>query len=170
MININYIKCPYVISYFDKHSEIKNDVLNIINSQNFPYGEISNTDWHINGEIPRKYADLVNIDLMNHMRKVFNALNFEKIFIKNYWYQQYKNNSNHPWHVHSGCNFTNVYYLELPSGEVATNIINPQDNSIIVPDVYEGCVLTMPSFVYHCSPQNTTNKTKTVIAFNINTP
>lgn len=170
MIDIKYVKCPYVISYFDKHLEVKDKVLDIINSQSFPYGEISNTDWHLNGNIPRKYADVVNIDLTNHMSKIFNALNFQQFYIVNYWYQQYKTNSDHPWHVHGSCNFTNVYYLELPSGEVATNFIDPENNSVIVPNVHEGCILTIPSFLQHCSPKNKTDKTKTVIAFNINTP
>ena len=168
-MDINYIECPYVISRFDKHSEIKDKLLDIINSQNFPYCEITNTDWHINPDIPRKYADIVNVDIKNHMKKVFTALNFQDFYIKNYWYQQYKTNSDHPWHVHAGVNFTNVYYVELPSGETSTQIVDPKNNLIIVPNVDEGCILTMPAFLHHCSPKNTTNKTKTVIAFNINT-
>jgi hypothetical protein len=170
MINVDYIKCPYVISSFDSHLRFKKELLQIIDAYDSEYNSISKTDWKLDKSVSRPYWNLIYEDLKSHMINVFKELKYEGFEFCNFWFQQYKKNDNHTWHVHGGVNWTNVYYVELPNKETSTNIINPSDESIFVPNVYEGCILTMPSILYHSSPINTTDSNKTVIVFNINTP
>ena len=56
---------------------------------------------------------------------------------------------------------------DRPIDAPPTTIINPFDNSIIVPEVTEGDILSFPGSVLHSSPKNHSNQRKTIIAFNI---
>ena len=75
-------------------------------------------------------------------------------------YEEYKNNDFHNWHNHPRVQFTNVYYIELPDG-MKTELWGEEDI-----DVKEGDILTFPSYIFHQSKVNNTNKRKTVVSFN----
>ena len=86
--------------------------------------------------------------------------NSKKLLIQNCWYQIYNKGDYHERHVHSGTNFTNVFYLQLPSLESATTI----DNSVL--RVREGSIATFPGFIPHESKKNIYEKSKIIISFN----
>jgi hypothetical protein len=175
MINIEHIDCPYAISKFEEHENLKNIILHSIDDmncnsvENDKYENITNTDWNISSDIERKYWKILHPFLTHHMKSVYEKLGFSQFKYMNYWFQQYYKNNYHNWHVHDGCNWTNVYYVELPNDEIKTNIRNQKDGSILIPNVNEGYILTLPSILWHCSPINLGNERKTVIVFNTNT-
>ena len=80
------------------------------------------------------------------------------------WFQQYYEDGTHPWHTHMECQFTNIYFLELPNNTYKTEIIGLSGERIEY-EAKEGDILTLPSFLMHCSKPNT-NKRKTIISFN----
>ena len=85
--------------------------------------------------------------MLEHIRPTYNniakKLCSKKWTIHNSWFQQYENKDEHPWHVHSTCQFSNVYYLELPNKDLVTEF---KDKKIDVKKVEEGCLITFPSF------------------------
>jgi len=60
--------------------------------------------------------------------------------------------------------YSNIYYLDLPEGTSKTTF-KFIDKEFEV-DVEEGDILTFPGSMLHCSKPNTSEHTKTVIAFN----
>lgn len=84
------------------------------------------------------------------------------------WFQQYNKDAVHNWHVH-GCNFTAVYYLELPEGVAKTEYLDPCNfKDVKTFDVKEGDIVIFPSFLFHRSPPNESDKRKTIISWNFN--
>ena len=69
--------------------------------------------------------------------------------------------------MHTDCQWTSVYYLDLPDLAPKTQLVSPWDNKTIIKlDIQEGDVITFPSFVIHQAPKNENNKTKTIVSFN----
>ena len=175
MINIEYIDCPYAISKFEEHTNLKNVLLRSIVTMNKSSlidsaQDVTNTDWHTGDDVKREYWDILYPSLTEHMKSVYKKLGFSGFGYTNYWFQQYYKNSFHNWHVHGATSWTNIYYLELPNEEVKTNIRNQKTESIVIPDIEEGYILTMPAILWHCSPINFGDERKTVIVFNTTTP
>ena len=80
--------------------------------------------------------------------------------------RQYQINNIHGWHIH-GHNFTGVYYLDLPTDAPKTQIVNPfNQEQILIPEVGEGEILMIPSYVIHSGPKIKKNISKTVVSFN----
>ena len=103
--------------------------------------------------------------------KVFAQKNvYNKLTINNLWFQRYKKNSIHNWHVH-GDNYTGVYYLELPKDNVSclTEFLYPDnlEKSFSI-DANEGDIIFFPSFLIHRAPSLQSKKTKTIISWNCN--
>ena len=173
-IKINYTYCPYVITKFQYHSKLKDTLLKSIksmpDSKIADSGQTIHTDWNLPEDQYREYWNILEPYLTETMSKVYGQLNFSTFTYINYWFQQYYTNNYHNWHVHGDVNWTNVYYIELPNNELRTNILVQEDNSILVPDVSEGSILTMPSILWHQSPINSSSDRKTVIVFNTTTP
>ena len=88
--------------------------------------------------------------------------------IDNGWFQRYRKTNVHPWHTHPGCNYTNVYYLQLSDGAIATQILDQFTGKIIKLNVKEGEVVSVPGHILHRSPENKGSKIKTIISFNSN--
>jgi hypothetical protein len=173
MINIEYIDCPYVISKFEEHSKIKNTLLQLIEELGQSHlddgiDKIDNTDYNVSN-VKKKYWDFLYPSLTEHMKNVYSELGFSEFGYLNYWFQQYYKNNFHNWHVHGTASWTNIYYLELPSDDVKTHIRNQKTESILIPNVEEGCILTLPAILWHCSPINLKEERKTVIVFNTTT-
>jgi|TARA_B110000977_G_scaffold22847_1_gene27509 hypothetical protein len=84
--------------------------------------------------------------------------------VHNAWFQQYSESAEHSWHNHSDCQFTNIYYLELPDAGYKTEVVG-LDGNLIEYSAKEGDVVTIPSWMIHRSKPNGTEQ-KTVIAFN----
>jgi uncharacterized protein YjlB len=90
----------------------------------------------------------------------------ERIELHNFWFQQYKKQNFHDWHVHPGANYSNIYYLELPKKNMATKFFNQYNNKYIEIEIKEGDLLTFPACILHCSDSFYEDATKTIISFN----
>jgi|TARA_R100001530_G_scaffold69912_1_gene49544 hypothetical protein len=124
---------------------------------------ISKSDWYFNSLFPREYWDYFS-KLLNpwfESMKVNYGNEHVKVMIGNYWFQQYSTNSSHEWHNHPNCNFSSVYFLELPNKDMITEF---KDFKNI--DAKEGDIITFPAYYLHRSKPNKTKKRKTVIVFN----
>lgn len=132
------------------------------------YQEISHTDWQLPRGYPREYLKYfykMIKPLMNTMRT---RLKMKSWAIDNGWFQRYRKTNVHPWHTHPGCNYTNVYYLQLSDGAIATQILDQFTGKIIKLNVKEGEVVSVPGHILHRSPENKGSKIKTIISFNSN--
>jgi hypothetical protein len=158
----------YVVSKFEQHTNAKQKILDAIDT--FTYkrhidsaSDIHKTDWSSN---VNTYLCVIDDDLQLHMKKVFSDLGFSKFLITDLWFQQYIKGSRHDWHVHQRCQWTNIYYLEFPELAVGTEFIDPFSKEIFSPEVSEGCILTIPSYMQHRAPLVTEDIRRTVISFN----
>jgi len=147
---------------FKKHKELKKTFLELI--ENLPISKkesISNTDWYLPKEHKRDYVDLFYKNIVDHMGFVSEKLKCTKWEIHNTWFQQYTEGDKHDWHNHGHTQFSNVYFLELPSKKMKTEFATHPAISIS-----EGDIITFPAYLIHRSKLNKSNKRKTVIAFN----
>lgn len=154
------------------HQNIKQPILDAISSMgthsNIDNNQsISNTDWHLNSNVYRPYFDYINPIINTIGEEIQIMLKIpERIKLLNYWFQQYKKNDYHTWHIHGGCNFSCVYYVNLNDDNAKTTF-RLLDGSEFEVDVKEGSILIFPSYLPHTSKSNNSDVTKTVIAFNI---
>ena len=168
---INVETC-FIKTKVENHNEIKQLLLEQIESMGThsiiePNQSISNTDWHLGPHCTRPYSQLFNDIANNHVLKVKEILLLnEKLSIINFWFQQYKKNDFHDYHIHGSCLYTNIYYVDLPENSSKTSF-KFLDREFEI-NVEEGDILTIPSCYMHCSKSNQSNYTKTVISFNIN--
>jgi hypothetical protein len=166
-MKIYSVECPYVIGKLENHNEIKEKVLNLINSSVSDDTSYEfKTDWTIPRYIVREYWEFIKEPFEKYSLSVAEQLGYKSTVLVNYWFQQYKKMSVHDWHVHMDCQWTNVYYLEFPKGSPKTQMINPMTKEIIEFDVEEGSMLTFPSFIWHKAPQVENDIRKTIISFN----
>lgn len=169
------LECAYLIAKFPYHDQIKTDLLILIERSEsnsvFDLGcstNITRADWHIAQDFKREWTDFLFKRLAEPVLNMYKKLGYDGYTLHEIWYQQYHKNSEHGWHTHSS-NFTNVYYLELPSSAPKTKIVSPYDQKTVIEvDVEEGDILLFPSFVIHKAPANPSNKRKTIISYNIN--
>lgn len=167
------LECPYVISEFNNHDNLKDIVLDLINNSKYdsPVSkiaeiDITKTDWNMAKDFSRKWLGPIINDLMEHMLELYKEMGYNTFNLTEIWFQQYLKNSEHGWHIHGG-NFTNVYYLELPKETPKTQLISPFDQKTIIDlEIKEGSTLIFPSFTLHKAPKNMSEKRKTIISFN----
>ena len=131
---------------------------------------ISNTDWNIDSSVQRKWFDIFmsyNKEQVFEMyANIFKDFKIENFHITNWWFQQYENNSSHGWHNHGGCNFSNVYYLELPEDSSPTEFYN-FDGGTEFANVKEGDLIIFPAHIPHRAANNS-EKRRSVLVFNSN--
>lgn len=171
---IKSIECPYIISKLPEHELIKEDVLDLINDfeanrYTYPndYTDITRTDWDVSRDVEREYLKIAMPPIFELMKLRYLEMGYDETIIRNIWFQQYKKGSEHGWHVHLHCQWTNVYYLDLPEGAPKTQLLNPMNQKEIIElDVKEGDVLTFPSFILHRAPLVESSVVKTIISFN----
>lgn len=129
---------------------------------------INHTDWNLPKETKREYLDYFYENIMSTYADWFiKEYKLNKYLVNNAWYQQYNKNNFHNYHTHENTNFTNVYFLELPKKEMATEIKN-LDHQIVNLNVKEGQIISFPGFILHRSKIIKNNLTKTIISFNSN--
>ena len=110
-----------IVKPFKKHKDIKNTLLKLIDKLPKNKGKaISNTDWILPKDYNREYLNLFYENINEHMVELRDQFNCDRWEIINGWFQQYEKGDTHGWHNHAGCQFSNVYYLELPSKSLAT--------------------------------------------------
>lgn len=170
--NIPFLK--YVVK---DHLDIKNDILNNIKKmgkfsmiqENLNDNQkISNTDWHLNDSFTRHYRDNL-INIFQDINKYINDLYVcnTKLSVMYYWFQQYEKDDYHSWHIHNSSIFSCVYYLDIAQDTPKTTF-RLFDKSEIEIEMNEGEILIFPSYLEHISKSNQSEKTKTIISFNIN--
>ena len=139
----------------------------INNTKQTSFEKITSTDWKTPANIERTYFTKYIKDIINkYYTRIAEQLglkdfNLTKLIIHNWWFQKYNKNSTHDWHTHAGSHFTNVYFVELPNKENATQIKGLKNLN-----VEEGDLITFPAYWAHRSPINKTDKRKTIISFN----
>ena len=163
------LDCYYVVSTFESHDRIKDQLLELIDREatfniNSKTTNIK-TDWGSYDSRKRKYFTLIENDLKDHMSNVYAELGYPNSYMTNYWFQQYYKLGKHGWHTHLGCQWTSVYYLELPNGAPLTEIINPWSGEQFFLEAKEGDIVTFPSFVLHRAPEILSDCRKTIISF-----
>lgn len=169
------LDCAYLVAEFKYHNEVKDYLLSLIdraeyNSPKEAKAEVNITkaDWYNSRDVNREWFQYLVRPLTEQLHEMYKELGYDTVVIKEMWFQQYLQNSEHGWHTHSS-NFTNVYYLELPEGTPKTKIVSPYDQKTIIEvDVKEGDLLVFPSFTMHKAPPNKSiNLRKTIISYNI---
>ena len=124
---------------------------------------VSKTDWEDD-----KPKDYINIYLKN-INKYFYNYDFIKssvIKVHNVWFHQYNKNDFHDWHLHGGCHFASIYYLELKNKDYETEFYDYENNKIIKFNIEEGDLIIFPAFIPHRSPKILDDNRKTIIAAN----
>jgi len=91
------------------------------------------------------------------------------------WFQKYENSMNHSVHTHGPIGFSSVCFIEYDKkSHKPTTFISPFGNYITgelerhEPDVEEGDIIFFPSNLLHYAPVNLSNKTRTIMSFNLN--
>jgi len=87
--------------------------------------------------------------------------------IIHYWFQQYKDEDSHPFHIHTNSDYSMVYFVELQEKSHSTVFID-HDKKQVQLDVKEGDLLLFPSLVFHSSPKNNSLTGKTILSANLN--
>lgn len=164
---------PLLVSTFAKHSQLKDQLLELINKENLgnshtEYDSISVTDFFQQDNMKYDYYQFIKPALAEHMKEVFSFFNVQGFAIGNMWTQQYNKNDTHHWHIHGSCHFTNVYLVELPDDELCTEVRTLDGQNKIEYTATEGDIITFPSYLYHRSPKNVSEHRKTIISFNMN--
>jgi hypothetical protein len=167
------LKFHYIISSLPEHNSIKEPLLEAIKNSAGKQELVKSaglncfSDYDMCSDFNRPWTKLMT-PVFETTAKAMNELGYDGFTLKDLWYQQYVENKQHGWHIHSE-NFTNVYFLELPEGTPKTQFINPYNQKEIIEfDIKEGDILTCPSFVIHRSPPNRSDKRKTIVAYNTN--
>ena len=150
-----------------EHKKIKNQLLKLIEkskSENFDrfdkgvWEKITKTDFNFSTS-PQEYKDLVISTIVPYTyNKRFCIQN-----VPDMWYQQYKKNDNHGWHIHSGCHFSHIYLLELPKKKYLTQFYI---DKLVEVEAEEGDLISFPAYIIHRSPIIKDNTRKPVIVFN----
>ena len=155
-----------LITKIENYKEINKNLLSLIdkipnNLLQDHQDKISHTDWNLPKNFKREYLDYF-IQIINpYLEKLSIKLNCKIFKVSNIWFQQYNKSDIHNWHTHAFCNFTNVYFVELPCKSLGTEILNHTKL-----DLNEGDLLTFPACLFHRSPANNIGKRKTIISFN----
>ena len=125
---------------------------------------VSKTDWHLPSTTKRTYQNTflkLILPYMDNFAKKYHCKEWE---MHNFWFHQYDKYSGFDWHVHGGCNFSNVYFLNLPNKKTHTEILDI-NSKLIKLEINEGDLLTFPGYLRHRSPA-IKKLSKTIIAFN----
>lgn len=168
---VNEFKSFYFISKIKEHKDNKDKILKLIEKiprtdlDEKSAAHVTHSDWFIERDYPREYLDFFYKMVTPYMNEMMKVLKCRSWRINNGWFQQYSKNDFHSWHIHSGVNYSSVYYLELPSKEEKTQIYNVLDDKIIDISVTEGDLITFPAYLIHRSKPLVDDR-KTVIAFN----
>ena len=166
-MDIKKIPTDFIIYDVKDHSKHKEELLKLIDIiPNNPYNKVSRTDWNLPRDFERKYSKYFYAHIApTHANAMLEHFKCIQWLIVNTWFQQYEKLSSHDYHVHSGVNFTNVYFLELPDSNFKTSI--KIGNKEYEYNIKEGQIITFPAHLLHTSKQNEDLR-KTVISFNSN--
>jgi len=164
------VNIPILINRFYMHDQLKDQLLTLIESaqsdEERADDSITNTDWNLNLPLGQPdYQQLLMPHILAQSQKTFNR--GSALQLTDMWFQQYQKGDTHGWHVHDSCHWANVYFLELPSKDSKTQILDLNRNEIEY-EAEEGDIISFPSMLLHRSKPNLLLDRKTIIAYNIN--
>ena len=160
-------------SKIKNHSKIKNDILseidkcvdNKLNSiDSYHTDSISKLDWDESNNFERPWIKILLPEFCEDIKEIISSMCYNKINIKQIWYQQYLEGDTHGWHIH-GEHYTGVYYLEFPEGCSKTEICSPFDLSKKQINTVEGDFIVFPAHFIHRGLPNKKHR-KTIVSFN----
>jgi hypothetical protein len=156
------------ISKINNYQEINKQLIFLINKiPNNPLvhgnDNILHTDWNLPEDFKKEYVEYFLNIIKPYMLKMASELKCKKCEIDRIWFQQYNKNNTHQWHTHTKCQFTNIYFVKLPSKSLGTEILDQEKLNL-----NEGDLLSFPSYLHHRSPINLSNELKIIISFNSN--
>jgi len=165
MVNI-----PIYVDRFYMHDELKDQLLDSLSCAEADEeridDSITKTDWNINLPLGvPQYQQLLLPHILAQAQQTFNR--GSALQLTDMWFQQYHKGDTHGWHVHDSCHWANVYFLELPSSDMKTQILDLDRNEIVY-EAQEGDIVSFPSMLLHRSKPNLSLDRKTVIAYNLN--
>ena len=160
-------------SKIKNHFKIKNDILseidkcvdNKLNSiDSYHTDSISKLDWDESNNFERPWIKILLPEFCEDIKEIISSMCYNKINIKQIWYQQYLEGDTHGWHIH-GEHYTGVYYLEFPEGCSKTEICSPFDLSKKQINTVEGDFIVFPAHFIHRGLPNKKIR-KTIVSFN----
>lgn len=179
----NKLTTPILKSKLKDHKTLKSKLLKLINEAPFPLDQSNNNtylkkghnhsfykhDWNDSLNKNRPWYKFAGEKISDHLVKMLKKINYDDAVIHEIWFQQYKLNNFHGWHLH-GRNFTGVYYIDFSKnlkqrGTEFIDIGNPKNKFVL--NVKEGDVIIFPSNIWHRSPLIKSDSMKTIISFNI---
>jgi hypothetical protein len=141
---------------FKKEQNVINEIINV-----------SRSDYHNALDFERKWIQYIFEDLKNNILFLCNSLGFYGFRFNGIWFQQYNSNSYHGWHLHQGSNYSGVFYIELPTESPKTEFLDTLTNKKFFLEMHEGDIAIFPAYLPHRSGKNESNKTKTIVSFNL---
>ena len=165
----------YISESFPELHELKDQLLELIDNahstvQTEAEGStnpsiISKLDWEYSKDMERPWVQLIYQHLGNKLADmVRERYHCRSIRFTDLWFQQYKQNDSHGWHIHNS-NWSGVYYLELPQDE--NNLTQLYlDNKVVTPEVKEGEICIFPSTAIHRGMRVESIHRKTIISYN----
>jgi|TARA_R100000388_G_C7242436_1_gene162489 hypothetical protein len=165
---VQEIKCPFIKIKVRNHKKYKNKLLRLLKKTlnqklQYPNSLVSKSDWNLEDNSKKLYLKDFGEMLKPEYDKIFDYFGCNKIDMQNIWFHIYQKDDKYAWHTHPRCNFTNIYFLDLPNKKEQT-LIKDMHGKQYKFNVQEGDLITFPAFVKHKSPK--TKSTKTVIVFN----
>ena len=156
----------YSVPNFSKH---KNKLIELIyeipiNGLYCNEQRIYHQDYNLPPGFTRSYYNYFVNNIYPNFHSEFCNINKTTFSLEHTWFQIYKKNDFHKWHIHGKCHFTNIFYINLPNESVKTEIDNFGEK--FTAEVKEGDILTIPSYWKHCSPINSSDQDKIIISFN----
>jgi len=165
------VPTPIFKQEIKEHYSIKKSLLNYF--ENRPDENVSNedviskTDWQTSQIMNKDYIEYFVPQITPYIKNVGKQLHAVDCKIIGMWYQQYLKNDKHNWHTHGGVNWANIYYVELPETNMNTEFYDIVNKKILKSiDIKEGDFITFPANMIHRSPQNISNKRKSIVSFN----
>ena len=87
--------------------------------------------------------------------------------IMHMWYHQMSQADYINWDNHQWCQWSAVYFIEVPDQKYITEFLDPHTQEVIQPKAGAGDMLIFPSWLLHRAPKMETNERKSIIAWNM---
>ena len=101
-----------------------------------------------------------------HIQPEITGLDY-KFNIMHMWYHQMQQSDYISWDNHQWCQWSAVYFVEVPDQKYVTEFLNPETREIMQPQAKAGDMLIFPSWLLHRAPIMNTNQRKSIIAWNM---
>lgn len=101
-----------------------------------------------------------------HIQTEITGLNYRHN-IMHMWYHQMHKSDYITWDNHQYCQWSGVYFIEVPDKKYITEFLDPHTQEVIQPDATAGDMIIFPSWLLHRAPKMQTDQRKSIIAWNM---